>query len=141
MTDSARERADRAAGKLAQRPDVATRLADRAKRRATRYRSRLSGVFDDVQTLVRLVKAWASGRYRVVPTNTVVAVLGALVYFMLPLDTLPDFIFMFGFLDDALIIAHVVKRFSGDLAAFRAWEARQGNSSGASSSDGPTTTQ
>lgn len=127
MTDNARDRADQTARQLAQRPDVATRLADRARRRATRYRSRLSGAFDDLQTLVRLVKAWATGRYRVVPTNTLIAALGALVYFMLPLDAIPDFIFMIGFLDDALIIGHVVKRFSGDLADFRAWEEAQDN--------------
>lgn len=128
MNDSARQRAARTGGQLARRPEVAARLAARARRRATRYRSRLSGAVDDVMTLSRLVAAWAGGRYRVVPVKTLVAVLGALVYFMLPLDTIPDFLFMFGFVDDALVIAGVMKRFSADLAAFRAWEARQNNS-------------
>ena len=50
------------------------------------------------------------------------AAIGALVYFLMPFDALPDFIFAFGLLDDIALIGKVVQMCRRDLQAFRAWE-------------------
>jgi uncharacterized membrane protein YkvA (DUF1232 family) len=107
---------------LLQEPAAADAMAERAVRRAERQCGRLGAAFDDVMSLTRLVRAWASGRYRQVPTSTLLAVIGALVYFLMPLDALPDFIFALGLLDDIALISKVVQMCRRDLTAFRDWE-------------------
>ena len=53
------------------------------------------------------------------------AVLAALVYFLMPLDSIPDFIWAVGFVDDIAVIANVFRLFRNDIQAFREWEAGQ----------------
>ena len=121
-------KAEKNAEKLVARPDVAARVAQRAKERAAQYQDRLGESFLEVQSIVRLVSAWAKGHYRVVPVRTLVALIGALIYFLVPFDAVPDFIAGFGLLDDMAVIAKVVQMFRTDLIAFREWEGEQAES-------------
>jgi len=116
-------RAQQQARRLLDRPDLVGRVAARAARKADGVQSRLQQGYTDLQTLVRLVKAWASGQYRSVPVRSLVAILGALIYFLIPLDAVPDFIAALGLLDDLAVIAKVAQTFSADLDDFRRWEA------------------
>ncbi|MCY1373419.1 hypothetical protein D9M69_606940 [compost metagenome] len=50
---------------------------------------------------------------------------GALIYFVTPLDALPDWLVGVGFADDLAVMAWVLKTWSGELDAFRAWRAAQ----------------
>ena len=118
----AEHRAEVEAEHLLAEPQAAGAMAERASERATRQRGRLGEAFEDVMALTRLVRAWATGRYRAVPTSTLLAALGALVYFLMPLDALPDFIFAIGLLDDIALIGKVVQMCRRDLQSFRAWE-------------------
>lgn len=85
---------------------------------------KLTPVKRDLQTLLRLMRAYGEGRYRDVSgKNLVFAGLG-LVYLVSPLDVLPDFI-PGGFTDDAAVIGFVVKKIRGELVKFEAWEQQQ----------------
>ena len=53
-------------------------------------------------------------------------IVGALGYFICPLDAIPDFLPVIGFLDDAAVLAWVVSRVRRDLDEFLAWEAGEG---------------
>ena len=44
---------------------------------------------------------------------------------MNPLDVVPDVVPFFGFIDDAAVIAFVIRMLMGDLQRFRRWEAEQ----------------
>jgi hypothetical protein len=68
----------------------ALRIAEQASRKAIRLRAVLEGAGDDLSAFVRLVRAWASGTYRDVPWRSMALVVGALVYFLNPLDAVPD---------------------------------------------------
>jgi uncharacterized membrane protein YkvA (DUF1232 family) len=81
----------------------------------------LTPVKKDLQTLLRLMRAYGEGRYRAVSgKNLALAGLG-LLYLVSPLDVLPDFI-PGGFADDAAVIGFVVKKIRTELVAFEAWE-------------------
>ncbi len=76
----------------------------------------------DLGVLLRLAHAWATRRYTAVPWKTMLYAVGAITYFVLPIDLIPDFVAGIGFLDDIAVVTAVVHALQDDLRAFRAWE-------------------
>lgn len=72
--------------------------------------------------IVRMVSNSVSGRYPDMPWQTLVMIVAGLVYFIAPIDALPDFIPVAGFLDDATILAWLGKSFQDDLSKYKEWE-------------------
>jgi uncharacterized membrane protein YkvA (DUF1232 family) len=99
--------------------DVVTGLLNSAQAKA----GRLGGRVDDVLTLIRLVRAYARGDYRSVSWRTVALAVATLLYLLTPIDLIPDFIPVLGYVDDVAVVALVVASTAKDLDRFRAWEA------------------
>jgi uncharacterized membrane protein YkvA (DUF1232 family) len=97
-------------------------LLRRAIRKATHPSGSLAGVWDDLQVLFRLLKQWISGDYSGASWQTMLLVITAILYFVIPLDVVPDFIFVFGFLDDVAIIAYIASTIREEIEAFKVWE-------------------
>ncbi len=76
------------------------------------------------QTVYRLVKAYANGDYREVGQRTVVLSLAILLYFLLPVDIIPDIIPGLGLLDDVSLLVWLGSTFNEELNAFQEWEGR-----------------
>jgi uncharacterized membrane protein YkvA (DUF1232 family) len=85
----------------------------------------LSEVKEQLQRLIALLKAYVSGEYREVSTQTMVTVAAAIVYFVVPFDGIPDFLFGWGLIDDAAVISYVVAQLSSELEAFAVWQEAQ----------------
>ena len=66
-----------------------------------------------------LVSAWMSGEYREVSKSTIVALVAALLYFVVPFDVIPDFLFGWGYLDDAAVLGYVFTQLRSEIEAFR----------------------
>jgi uncharacterized membrane protein YkvA (DUF1232 family) len=110
------------AEELIRNPKELLRVLTVAERRLERVNAGpLTPVKKDLQTLLRLMRAYGEGRYRAVSgKNLALAALG-LFYLVSPLDVLPDFI-PGGFADDAAVIGFVVRKIRNELVAFEAWE-------------------
>lgn len=72
--------------------------------------------------MLRLLKAYATRRYKNIPPASLLSVIGAVTYFVSPLDLIPDFMKNAGYLDDAIIVRAVQKRVKADLDRFMEWE-------------------
>lgn len=59
---------------------------------------------DDVKLYFQMLGDIFTGKYKKVPTGTVAAIVGSLLYVLSPVDLLPDFL-PGGFVDDAGILA------------------------------------
>lgn len=75
---------------------------------------------------MRMTKAWALREYRTVPWKSLVYIVGAIVYFVNPIDVIPDVLGGIGFIDDAAVAAAVVRTVQAQLDAFREWEELRG---------------
>jgi uncharacterized membrane protein YkvA (DUF1232 family) len=104
-------------------PRRAEELARGAYQRAHEHRKGpIARVWDDLMTFLRLIKAWATGGYTQAPWKSIALVIGAVLYFVSPIDAIPDFIPVIGFMDDAFIIGFVMRAIRKDVRAFREWE-------------------
>ncbi|GGC68541.1 YkvA family protein [Marinobacter halophilus] len=79
----------------------------------------------DIRLMFSLIRDYWRGDYRDIPWKSIAAVAGALLYVLNPIDLIPDFIFMFGFLDDAGVVALCLKLVESDLHRYAAWKERQ----------------
>lgn len=95
-------------------------------RRAEYKIDKNKGVFGKVKhqlsLFVQLVKDYAAGNYREIPRHSIVAVVAALIYVIVPFDAIPDFIPGIGLLDDLSVITFVINRVNKDLAAYEIWK-------------------
>jgi uncharacterized membrane protein YkvA (DUF1232 family) len=100
----------------------ALRLAASVFDKARKHQSDLKGVWADLQAMLRLVRAWARGEYRMVPWRTVAVAVAALLYVLDPLDAIPDWLPGIGFIDDVTMIGLLVGSIRSDLTRFVDWE-------------------
>lgn len=70
----------------------------------------------------RMVTNTISGAYKDMPWQTLVMIVAGLLYFIAPLDALPDFIPVAGLLDDATVLIWLGKCFREDLENYKTWE-------------------
>lgn len=80
---------------------------------------------DQLKLLQALCLAWWRGDYRAIDSRAVLAVVAALLYFVTPLDAIPDWLFGFGLVDDLAVLAWVLRTWQSELAAFQQWRANQ----------------
>ena len=75
-------------------------------------------VLGDIQTFFAMVRAIVKGQYKM-PWKTFFWILLCLVYFLSPIDLLPDILPILGFADDGAFILFVLLLIHQDLVAFR----------------------
>lgn len=110
------------AAELVQSPDKLREMVAEAREKAdsaSGATSPLSGVIEDLKMMFELLRAVARGDYRL-RKETLVLIAGAVLYFVIPIDVIPDFIPVAGFIDDAAVIAWVVKTCKTEIDLFRA---------------------
>ncbi|MBF9142760.1 DUF1232 domain-containing protein [Microvirga sp. SRT04] len=78
--------------------------------------------WDTLQTMFRLIKASISGEYTGVPGTTVAAAVAVLIYFLSPIDLIPDFIPVLGLLDDVALVAWFSTTLKHEMDRFHEWE-------------------
>jgi uncharacterized membrane protein YkvA (DUF1232 family) len=78
--------------------------------------------WETLQTMFRLIKASISGEYTGVPGTTVAAAVAVLIYFLSPIDLIPDFIPVLGLLDDVALVAWFSTTLKHEMDRFHEWE-------------------
>jgi uncharacterized membrane protein YkvA (DUF1232 family) len=96
-------------------------LSGVAKKLSGPEKAKFSEIAKDLKALVRLVTAYAKGTYRDIAPETLVLIIAALVYFLNPLDLIPDPL-PGGFIDDGAVTLFVIQLVRDELDSFIRWE-------------------
>jgi uncharacterized membrane protein YkvA (DUF1232 family) len=97
-------------------------LLKHAFKKANMKKRALGDGWENLQLFIELLKSYSKGEYRNVSKGTIITVIGALLYFVSPLDLVPDFILGLGLLDDAAVLGFTIKRLSNELNEFKRWK-------------------
>ena len=115
---SARDRAS----EYANDADKLNRLLNKAARKADSRKGHLSEVWDSLMACFRLLSAYATGQYRDIPWASLVSIIASVLYFVMPVDLIPDFILGLGLIDDAALLGWILGSVKGDIDNFIEWE-------------------
>ncbi|MCF2445670.1 DUF1232 domain-containing protein [Dyadobacter sp. CY345] len=86
------------------------------------FKGNLAEFQGSVGILVRMVKAYSSGAYRTLPWKSLVSIVAVLIYFVSPIDLIPDFLPVIGIADDFALVLWLIKTLGDDIAKFSEWE-------------------
>jgi uncharacterized membrane protein YkvA (DUF1232 family) len=106
-------------------PDKAKALIQAAWEKTKRKevdKGPLEEVWETLTLLIRLLQAYIRREYTTIPWGSIVMITAAIIYFVTPVDLVPDFIPVAGYVDDAAVIAFVIKQIRRDLEEFAQWE-------------------
>ena len=75
----------------------------------------------DIPVLISLVRAYVDKTYVEIPIGSILAIIGALIYFLSPVDLIPDIIPGVGYLDDVAVVGVAFKLVHDDVAEYKKW--------------------
>src|SRR3954447_21583373 len=97
-------------------------LIKKAINKARNNKGTLGDAWEKLQLFFDLVQAYSKGEYRNVAPTTILTIIGAILYFVSPLDVVPDFLVGLGILDDAAVISFTLKKLSAEIDEFKKWK-------------------
>ncbi|QJD29285.1 DUF1232 domain-containing protein [Methylococcus geothermalis] len=81
----------------------------------------LQGIWEQVELLMDLVRDYWSGRYRDIPRWVIGALSFALLYFINPVELIPEFVPVIGYLDDIVLLLLVLRLTREHVERYKAW--------------------
>ena len=79
-------------------------------------------LLEKVTILSRMVKAYFTGEYKIIPWGSIVKIIAVLIYFISPIDVIPDILPFIGLTDDLALTMWLFSSLKEDLKNFEVWE-------------------
>ena len=90
--------------------------------KASKNKENMGSIWDQFQILLSLAKDYFNGSYKDISKNSILAIIAGMLYFLSPVDLIPDFILGFGLIDDVFILGLVIKQVSLDIQKYQKWK-------------------
>ncbi len=97
-------------------------LFNEATQKAETNKDALDEIIEKLQLLLEVLQAWYKGTYKEIPKKSIIMIIASIIYFVSPVDLIPDFIVGAGYVDDAAVIAFAIKQIAEDLEKFKLWK-------------------
>ena len=79
----------------------------------------LAGLLDNIRTAYDMVSDSVTGKYKGVSKATLALLAGGLAYLALPIDLVPDFIPVAGWIDDAAVLGWIFARCADEFKKYK----------------------
>ena len=79
---------------------------------------KLNKLVNQVKLLYELIRSYIDGTYREVPWVSIATAVAAVVYFLSPIDLVPDMIPGIGYIDDLLVVRFALTAIGSDLKTY-----------------------
>ena len=104
-------------------------LLDRADQKSRRGAGGwVAEIWGYLTAMMRLVSAYWKGTFRDVSLEHLLTIVAVIVYFIMPVDVIPDWLPGVGFIDDAYVVSLALRTVKNALENFMRWEQTAGRS-------------
>lgn len=112
------------AEKLIEDKDKTNKKLDEAFKKASENKGKLGEVWSYLQLFFSISRDYINGKYRNVPVGSIIAIIASLLYFLSPIDLIPDFIPVVGYIDDVFVLGLVFSQVKADLDEYEIWKSK-----------------
>ncbi|KUO58599.1 MAG: methyltransferase type 11 [Gracilibacter sp. BRH_c7a] len=81
-----------------------------------------SNLWDKIHLLFSLIKDWLNGGYKDISKSAMLLIIAGLIYFVSPIDIIPDWIIGLGFADDIAFLAMIINQLDKELIKYKLWK-------------------
>ncbi len=74
-----------------------------------------------IPTLIELIRSYIKKEYKDIPIGSIIAIISALLYWLTPIDALPDTLPGIGYVDDVSVLALCLKLVKSDIDDYEKW--------------------
>lgn len=79
-------------------------------------------IWEDLPVMFGMAKDWITGTYKDVSLTAMLTILGGIIYFLSPIDLIPDFLPVIGYLDDLYILSTVIDQVRKEIDKYKVWK-------------------
>ena len=99
-------------------------LLSRALRKAeiNKKNEAFQTIWTQIQLLFSLVRDWANGSYKNISKSTIAIIIAGLLYFVSPLDIIPDWVVGLGLVDDITVLGLIINQLNKELHRYKLWK-------------------
>lgn len=113
-----------------QNPEKLDSLLNNAGDKANQRKGRLNEAWQQLQLLIDMLRSYRRGEYNDLSSKSLMLIIAALLYFIMPADLIPDFLIGLGYIDDVALLAWTVRSISGELEKYAEWKKIQTSAMG-----------
>ncbi len=113
------------AKKLLNDPDALERFLQRLEKKL-RIVPLAGDTLASIPVLASLIRSYAKKEYTDIPLGSILAITSALIYFVSPIDFIPDALPVVGLVDDALVITACLRWVESDVEEYIKWRTDNG---------------
>lgn len=124
--DYLKKRIGKKAKEYANDKEKTKKLIDEAVKKAEKLDNSgpLEKLIETLKLLFSLIKDWMNGSYTEIPKGSIVLIIIGVIYFVNPLDVIPDPL-PGGLVDDAMVLSLIIKQVMAELEKYKIWKAKQ----------------
>ena len=74
-----------------------------------------------IPVMISMIRSYVRKEYTEIPIGSIISMISALIYFVSPVDIIPDFLPVVGYLDDAAVVAACIKLLKSDIDDYKQW--------------------
>ena len=74
-----------------------------------------------IPVMISMIRSYVRKEYTEIPIGSIISMISALIYFVSPVDIIPDFLPVVGYLDDAAVVAACIKLVKSDIDDYKQW--------------------
>lgn len=93
-----------------------------AKMKSVKWNTLAKDSKEKLLVLSRMAHAFSTGRYSAISPKSIVIIIAGILYFINPLDLIPDFILVVGLTDDVSVLLWVYSSLQKEIDKFLVWE-------------------
>jgi uncharacterized membrane protein YkvA (DUF1232 family) len=97
-------------------------LQDAMKKAEGKKTGPIGEIWEKLQLLFSILKDWLNGSYKDISKSSITIILLGLLYFVMPVDIVPDWIISLGFLDDAAVLGFIINQVNQNLEEYKVWK-------------------
>ena len=74
-----------------------------------------------IPVMISMIRSYVRKEYTEIPIGSIISMISSLIYFVSPVDIIPDFLPVVGYLDDAAVVAACIKLVKSDIDDYKQW--------------------